>query len=288
MKTLQSRIVVDGIIYGEGIRWHRDRLWFSDMHDNKVYNHDPATGRTEVVVETDDMPSGLGFLPDGTLLIVLARSRRLARLDPDGLHTVADMSSVSAMINDMVVAPGGRAYIDSHFALGEEGGGLILVEPDGSYRTVAEDMKAPNGLAITPDGKTLFVNDLLGYCLLAFDIAPDGSLENRRVFADLGDRSPDGLCLDEAGGAWVGLPFQSKFVRIGPDGNVTHEILCENKWGVAPVLGGPGRRTLYLCTARVALEDMVEMMKDSRHAIGRCQGWIEAVEGIEVAGAGWP
>jgi sugar lactone lactonase YvrE len=166
--------------------------------------------------------------------------------------------------------------------------GIIMVEPSGVYRIVAYDMKGPNGLAITADGKTLVANDLQANNILAFEIAADGSLANRRIFADLGSDSPDGLCLDAEGAVWVGLPFQGKFRRIKEGGEVTHEITYENKWGIAPVLGGADRRTLFLCTAEVTLEKIVKLMQDQRDARKECRGWIEVVEGIEVPGAGWP
>lgn len=288
MKTLQPKIVVDGLIYPEGIRWSQDRVWFSDVLDLKVYTYDPMTRRTAVVVQTEDLPSGLGFLPDGRLLIATMRERKLLRLEADGLKTVADLRPLCEMLNDMIVDAQGRAYLDSHFSLAADGGGIIMVEPSGDYRIVADNMKAPNGLAITADGRTLIANDLLANSLVAFDIAPDGGLANRRIFANLGSDSPDGLCLDAEGSAWVGLPFQGKFRRIKEGGEATHEISYENKWGVAPVLGGSDRQTLFLCTAEVALEDMPGLLKDPRDARTKCKGWIEAVEGIEVPGAGRP
>jgi sugar lactone lactonase YvrE len=288
MKTLRSNVVVDGIVYAEGIRWNEGKVWFSDMLDRTVYAYDVLARRAEVVVRTEDLPSGLGFLPDGRLLIVAMRERRLLRLDADGLKVAADLESLCEMLNDMVVDAQGRAYVDCHFSRDAPGGGIILVEPNGDARIVVHDMAAPNGLAITPDGRRLIANDLMANRLVAFDIAPDGGLANQRVFADLGDRSPDGLCLDTEGGAWVGLPFQAKFQRIAPGGAVTHEVPCGDKWGVAPVLGGADRRTLFLCTAQVSLEDMPGLLQSPTDARAKCRGWIEAVEGIEVPGAGRP
>ena len=285
METLQSRIVVDGLVYPEGIRWARGKVWFSDMFARRVYAHDPRTGETEVVAETDDLPSGLGFLPDGRLLVATMRDRKLLRLEPEGLTTVADLSSVSDLLNDMVVDPRGRAYLD--FYIGGRGG-LILVEPDGAWRIVADDMTSPNGLAITDDGGTLVVNDLGANRILAFDIALDGGLSGRRTFADLGDCSPDGLCLDADGGAWVGQPFQGRFRRIVEGGEVTHEIAYGDKWGIAPVLGGPDRRSLFLCTAEITLEAIQRLMRDPSDAPTQSRGWIEVVDGVEVAGAGSP
>ena len=286
MQTLRSRIIVDGLIFPEGIRWHQDQVWFSDILDFKVYRHDPRTGRTEIVAKTTDRPSGLGFLPDGRLLIASMAERALLRLDPEGLTLAADLTATCTLLNDMVVDAHGRAYLDAHFP--DDRGGLVLVEPNGSYRIVADDMKTPNGLAITADGQTLIVADLFANRIVAFDIVTNGNLTNQRVFAELGDRAPDGLCLDAEGAAWVGLPFQGKFQRIKQGGEVTHEIPCPKKWGIAPVLGGPDRRTLFLCTAEVELEKIIALMQDPQHARRDCKGWIETVEGIEIPGAGWP
>jgi len=263
-------------------------VWFSDILDSRVYCYDPQTGRKRVVVELSDRPSGLGFLPDGRLLIVGMSERKLLRLDLEGLSVIADLSSDCTMINDMVTDARGRSYIGAHLEEDGEGGGIILVEPDGLHRIVATNMTMPNGLAITADGRTLIVNDLFANCMLAFDVVEDGSLANRRIYADLGDRSPDGLCLDSHGGAWIGLPFQGKFQRVEQGGRVTHEIDCADKWGIAPVLGGPDRGTLFLATAKVTLEAMPRLIKDPRNARQECRGWIEEVTNAPAAGAGWP
>jgi sugar lactone lactonase YvrE len=289
MKTLQSRVVVDGIVYPEGIRWYQDKVWFSDTLDLKVLTYDPKTHRTEVVLKTDDRPSGLGFLPDGRLLLTTMGELKLWRLDPDGLKVVADLKSMGQSLNDMVVDPQGRAYLDVYLPGAEyRDGCIVMVEPSGAYRIVADDLRLPNGLAVTPDGKTLVVAEFVANRVIAFDIAADGSLSNQRVFADLGADSPDGLCLDAEGAAWVGLPFQNKFRRIKPGGEVTHEIAYAKKWGVAPVLGGSDRRSLFLCTTDVTLENLGKLMHDPRDARKECKGWIEVVEGIEVPGVGWP
>jgi sugar lactone lactonase YvrE len=288
MEKLQPRIVVEGIVYPEGIRWRDGRVWFSDILDSKVYSHDPQTGRTEVVAELPDRPSGLGFLPDGRLLIATMGERRLLRLDPEGPSLVADLSADCGIVNDMVTDARGRSYLDAHFVDEAEGGGIMLVEPDGAHRVVAADMNTPNGLAITADGRTLVVNDLFANRIYAFEITEEGSLANRRIFADLGDCSPDGLCLDSAGGAWVGLPFEGKFQRIEEGGRVTHEIDCAGRWGIAPVLGGPDRGTLFLATAEVTLEAMPRLIKDPTNARKECRGWIEAVDDPPAPGAGSP
>lgn len=288
MRTLQSRVLIDDIVYPEGIRWFGDRLWFSDILDSRVYAYDPATGEKTVVVELQDRPSGLGFLPDGRLLIAAMNQRQLLRMDHDGPHVLADLSSSTSIINDMVTDAWGRSYIDAHFVGERQGGGIVMVGPDGAQRIVVDDMQAPNGLAIAPDGRTLLVNDLFAHHILAFAIGEDGSLSDRRVFADLGENAPDGLCLDADGAAWVGLPFAGMFRRILDGGAVTHEIACGGRWGIAPVLGGPDRSTLFLATAEVTLEAMPRLIQDPRNARQESRGWIEVVDNPPAPGAGWP
>jgi sugar lactone lactonase YvrE len=291
MERLRSRVVIDGLILPEGIRWSQGKIWFSDILDFKVWTYDPKTAHRQVVAQPTDRPSGLGFLPDGRLLIATMGERKLLRLDPDGLALVADLSAACKSMNDMVVDVQGRAYLDAN-ASGMDsmdvGGGIILVEPNGDHRFVAEDIGTPNGLAITGDGKTLVASDVFDHKILAFDIAPDGGLSNRRVFADLGGDSPDGLCLDAEGAAWVGLPFQGRFRRLKEGGQVTHEIAYDDRWAVAPVLGGEDRRSLYLCTVQVTLEHMIKLMRDPKDARALCKGWIEVVDGAPSPGAGRP
>ena len=286
MEALTPRVLVDGLVFPEGPRWHDGRLWFSDILGGKVYAFDPATAQASAVAQVPGGPSGLGFLPDGRLLIAAMRSRRLLRLDPEGLTTVADLSGITVRLNDMVVDRLGRAYLDVFFA--EASGGIALVEPDGRCRVVADGMVSPNGLAVSADGSVLVANDLYGGKVLAFDIAPDGGLAGRRVFADLGRASPDGLCLDAEGAAWIGLPFEGCFRRIRPGGEVTHEISHPDTWALAPILGGPDRRTLFLCTAQVTLTEIGRLLRAPEGADGDCRGWIETVGDVAVAGAGRP
>jgi sugar lactone lactonase YvrE len=187
----------------------------------------------------------------------------------------------------MVVDAQGRAYVDVYLTGDEPRGRIALAEPDGRVRVAADGLMTPNGLAITADGRTLVANDLSAGKLLAFDIAPDGLLGAPRVFADLAGLAPDGLCLDAEGAAWIGLPFENKFRRIREGGEVTHEIAYPDRWGVAPALGGPDRRILFLCTAQVVLDELIAAMHAPRSATPPSKGWIEAVE-VEVPGAGWP
>ncbi len=208
MPTLTTSVLLDGLVFPECPRWHQGKLWFSDMGGRHVSTVD-AEGRSEVKA-CFDRPAGLGFLPDGRLLMVSEADPFVRRLDPDGLHTVADVSSLgSVVLNDMVVDAQGRAYIgDDAFDMAAgtppRPGRLILVTPDGSTRVVAEELGFPNGMVLTPDGKTLIAAETIGRRLTAFDVATDASLTGRRLFAEqgAGDQSdPVGTRGVGAGGA---------------------------------------------------------------------------------------
>lgn len=283
MTTLTPQILLDGIVFPEGPRWHKGKLWFSDIFAGKVMTVDLA-GQATVIASVPERPSGLGWLPDDRLLIVSMRNQRLLRLDPDGLHSVADLSTlVKGDINDMVVDAQGRAYIGSMgydvFA-GEAHapGTIVLVSPDGNARVVADQLDMPNGPVITPDHKTLIVAESFGHRLVAFDIAPDGSLSGRRVFAELGEGVPDGICLDAEGAVWVSSPFTHEFVRVREGGAIAERIALSGKLAVACMLGGEDRRTLFLLTAETSMEALRR---------GQSKGYIETVR-VDIPGSGLP
>lgn len=278
-------VVLDGLNFPEGPRWHDGRLWFSDMHARRVMTLDPG-GQTSVICEVPEKPSGLGFLEDGRLLVVSMADHRLMVLDRDlGLREVADITPyVGGDANDMVVDAEGRAYI-GNFGFDFAGGGefktttLVRVDPNGQVTVVAEDLAFPNGTVITPDGKTLVVAETFARKLTAFDIAEDGSLSGRRVWADLGPATPDGICLDQEGAIWVASPTTGQCIRVREGGEVPDRVAIEEgRQAYACILGGEDRRTLYICTS--------EGDEADRQA-GRSHGWIEEVR-VEVPGAGLP
>jgi sugar lactone lactonase YvrE len=250
---LDPKTLVDGFSFTEGPRWHDGRLWFSDMHAHQVHAVD-LDGNCEAIVEVAQDPSGLGFLPDGRLLVVSMRDRRLLRLDPEGLVEVADLSSLATWhCNDMVVDARGRAYVgnfgfDLHNGATPTPANLVLVDSDGSARIVADELSFPNGSVITPDGATLIVGETFASRLTAFDIAEDGSLGNRREWARTPGAVPDGICLDAEGAIWVASPVSGAVLRVCEWGEVTDRIEVEHQ-AFACMLGGPERRTLFLCTA---------------------------------------
>src|SRR5262245_3224128 len=197
-----------GIAFGESPRWHEGRLWFSDWGAGELIAVD-LTGHSEVVARVQSFPFCIDWLPDGRLLIVHSRDRLLLRREPDGsLVTHADLSSLApGSWNEIVVDGRGNAYVNGigfDLMAGEvfAPGVVVLVTPDGSTRRVADGVAFPNGMTVTPDNSTLIVAESYASRLTAFDIAADGNLTNRRVWADVGGDHPDGICLDAEGAAW--------------------------------------------------------------------------------------
>jgi sugar lactone lactonase YvrE len=287
VRTHQAEVVVDGLRFGEGPRWHAEagegRLWFSDMHEGLVRTLDGAGG-LETVCRVPGDPSGLGWLPDGRLLVVSMRDRKLLRLETDGaLVEHADLSSLAGFhCNDMVVGPDGRAWVgnfgfDLHAGDPFHAAELIRVDPDGSAEVVAGDMEFPNGSVLTPDGATLIVAESFAGRLTAFDVEPDGSLSRRRLWAQLPEGGvPDGICLDTEGAIWVADPPGNQCLRILEGGEVTDRVQLD-RGAFACMLGDSDRRTLYICTAG-----------DSDPARTRARtGRIERLR-VAVPGAGWP
>jgi sugar lactone lactonase YvrE len=259
-----TRLLCEGIYFGEGPRWRNGRLWFSDFYAHTVKSVSLAGDmRTEVAL--DDQPSGLGWMPDGSLLIVSMTKRRLLRRTADGkMHLHADLSRVATFhTNDMVVDAKGYAYVgnfgfDINVEAHERGieavfadhvtAKLACVTPDGTARVAAEDMHFPNGSVITPDGKTLIVGESLSGNYIAFDIGASGALSNRRVWGSIWPRIPDGCALDAEGHIWVANPIAPECVRIAAGGKVL-EVIDTELPCYACMLGGDDGRTLFMLTA---------------------------------------
>jgi sugar lactone lactonase YvrE len=281
MMNLETTVLIDGLIFPEGPRWHDNKLWFSDMSAKQVMTVD-LDGNVETIVHVPGQPSGLGWMPDGRLLIVSMMDRKLLRLDPEGLTQVADLYDLATChCNDMVVDNQGRAYIGNfgfELALNApfKEAEIILVTPDGDARIVASQMAFPNGSVITPDGKTFIVGETFGNKLTAFDIEADGSLSNRRVWAELKNAVPDGICLDAEGAIWVASPRSAEVLRVKQGGEVTHQVKVETQ-AFACMLGGSDRQTLFVLTANNIPQGPME----------KPGGRIETVR-VDVPGAGLP
>ncbi len=285
-------ILADGLYFGEGPRWHQGKLWFSDFYDHAVKTVDMA-GNVETKVVIDDQPSGLGWLPDGRLLIVAMRQRAVLRLEYDALVVHADLSDVATFhCNDMTVDSVGRAYVGNFgfdldaaitggnfaAALAEyQGAAIALVEPHGHVRVAASALRFPNGMVISPDGGTLVVAESLGRRLTAFDVGIDGTFTNQRVWAELGDVVPDGICLDAEGAVWVADAASARCVRVAEGGEILQEI-ATTRTCYACMLGGPDGRTLFMLTAESSLPSI---------AGARRTGQVETSE-VLVGHAGRP
>lgn len=261
-------VLVDGLMFPEAPRWRKGRLWFTDQHARRVLTAGPD-GRVGVIAETDDLPGGLGWLPDGALLVVFMTGRKIMRLTDTGLEPYADLSGLASFhCNDMLVDARGRAYV-GNFGYDLHGGAdvspaeLILVDERGHPRVVADELIFPNGMVITPDQSTLIVAETFASRLTAFDIAPDGSLGNRRSWAELGDACPDGICLDADGAAWVASPVTNETIRVFEGGAVSARVHTLGT-PYACMLGGPERRTLFVLTSETDDPERASELKSGR------------------------
>ena len=248
----EVQTLMTGLEFGEQPRWHEDRLWFSDWGTQEVIAVD-LHGKSEVVLQGPSFPLCVDWLPDGRLLVVSAREGLLLRREPDGsLVTHGDLSRVSdpPAGNELVVDGRGNAYVNGggfDLMAGEEfaPGIVALVTPDGSARQVADGIAFPNGMVVTPDDSTLIVAESYARRLTAFDIAADGSLSNRRVWADLQDGVPDGICLDAENAVWYGDVPNKRCVRVREGGEVLETVELD-RGCFACALGGADRRTLCM------------------------------------------
>ncbi|MDP7737566.1 SMP-30/gluconolactonase/LRE family protein [Mycobacterium paragordonae] len=267
--------LADGFCFGEGPRWFEGLLWFSDMLGEAVHTCDlrgslttlPLPGRT---------PSGLGFRPDGSLLIVSAEDRQVLRYDGETVSAVADLSDlVPASLGDMVIDDLGRAYIGSQAF---DGGTIVRLDTDDTATVVATDLDFPNGMVITADRGTLIVAESMGRRLTAYAIGKDGELTDRRPFADNLDGPPDGIALDARGGVWVAMTLAHQFERITEGGEVTDRIDIGDRVAIACTLGGPERRTLFLLSSTDAYP---------KRLVGTRLARLDAVQ-VDIPGAGLP
>jgi sugar lactone lactonase YvrE len=262
--THATRLLAEGIHFGEGPRWHEGRLWFSDFFAHAVKSVS-LTGDLRTEFEIDDQPSGLGWMPDGSMLVVSMTKRQVLRRARDGKVTVhADLGAIATWhCNDMVVDATGRAYVgnfgfDLDAELAARGVESVLaqhataklacISPTGTVTVAADEMHFPNGSVITPDGKTLIVGETFAGRLTAFDIAADGKLSNRRVWASTMPKVPDGIALDADGNIWIANPVAPECALIAPGGKVLHVVNTDQPC-YACMLGGDDGRTLFMMTA---------------------------------------
>ena len=276
-------VLLGGLKFGEGPRWRDGRLWFSDFYAHRVAAVD-LDGRDETIVEVPQRPSGLGWTPQGELLVVSMLDRSVLRFDGKALHVHADLAALAAgLCNDMVVDAAGRAYVgnfgyDRHNNAPPRDTRIIRVDPDGRAASVGDELHFPNGMVITPDGRTLIVAETFAHRLSAFDVAADGGLANRRIFAALDGVFPDGICLDAEGAVWVTDARAPRVIRVLPGGRIARTVDTDgDRCSYACMLGGPDRRTLFVITNTGSGPKMAE----------KSDGRIETIR-VDVPGAGLP
>lgn len=264
----RTRVLARGHTFLESPRWHGGAFWASDFYTRRVLRFTPD-GDTSTVCEVPGQPSGLGWRTDGTLLIVSMTDRRLLSYHEGSLEQVADLSPYAPWhCNDMAVDADGRAYI-GHFGWDDtsdpaiQPASLLRVDPDGTVSVAADDLAFPNGIAISPDGETLLVAETFAARITAFDRRPDGTLENRRVWASFLDGEAitvndalaagaplvDGIALDAEGALWVGDAGGRAALRIAPGGEILDRVSTLPFATYAVALGGDDGRTLHLVTA---------------------------------------
>lgn len=282
MQTYQAQTLVSGLAFPEGPRWHDGRLWFTDQHARSIHTLTPE-GRLENLAETTDLPGGLCWLPDGTTLVVYMTRRRLMRLSGSRLSDYADLSGLASFhCNDMVADRQGRVYVgnfgfDLHAGAAVSAAEIVRVDADGNRSIFANEVVFPNGSVITPDERTMLVAETFAHRITAFEFDGDGGMKTRSVWAELGGMTPDGICLDAENALWVASPGTQELLRVKPGGDIVAR--CETRGTpYACMLGGPARRTLYVCTSET----------DSPGDAARLRtGRIEQVQ-VEVAGVGLP
>lgn len=286
--VLEAQPLLSGLVIGESPRWHEGRLWFAHWGTGEIVAVDPE-GRSEVVGQG---PTGLGWsidwLPDGRLLVT---GEGLTRVEPDGSRVPhADLGGLGVgSFNEIVVDGRGNVYVnggvDFHPGEGKAPGIIALVTPDGAVRRVADGIAFPNGMAVTADNSTLIISESFAGRLTAFDIAADGSLSNRRVWAD--DVGPDGICVDAGGAVWTGVaPFGANLVGRVRDGGEVLESVKPGAPCFACMLGGEDRLTLFMLTADWRMDEGFED-NIARLTTGPRTGRVLTAP-APAAGAGWP
>jgi sugar lactone lactonase YvrE len=271
----KAQVLMTGIAMGESPRWHGNRLWFSDWGAQEIVAVDSG-GQSEVAVRVPfALPFCIDWLPDGRLLVVSGRQGLLLRRERDGsLVTHADLHGPVGMgWNEIVVDGRGNIYING-------GSGIVLLTPDGSVRQVADSIAFPNGMAITPNNLTLIIAESYGKKLTSFDIAADGSLSNRRVWADLGDGVPDGICVDADGAVWYADVPNKRCVRVREGGEVLQTVTVD-RGCFACMLGGEEKKTLFIIATEWRGMDKIAEVAQAR------TGQVLTFE-APAPHAGWP
>ncbi len=276
--------LVDNFIFLEGPRWHQDKLYVSDMWGKKVYAI-TSIGQSTELVEIVNRPSGIGFMRNGKMILSSMADKKVLVFDFENTPSLlCDLEPfVTGDINDLVVDDNDNVYVgnfgyDLFGGASEAPGSICLINSDGEPSIVADNLAFPNGMVIDNKNKILICAETFGHKLTAFDINSDGTLHNKRTWADLGDNTPDGICLDEAGAIWAACFVTEKFIRVLEGGEIQREISVKGRKAVACNLGGEDRKTLFCLTYNGELEDIAKGLP--RAEIYTCS--------VEVSGAGSP
>ncbi|MCW2632854.1 MAG: gluconolaconase [Pseudonocardia sp.] len=278
------QVLMTGIAYGESPRWHDGRLWFCNWGTDEISAVD-VHGNSQIMLRVPTtIPFSIDWLPDGRLVVVSGPEALLLTELPDGsLVTLADLTGLGGGFNEIVVDGRGNIYVDNAgfdlmagaaFAPGN----VVLVRPDGSAREVADGIAFGNGMAVAPDNSTLIVAESYGRRLTAFDIAADGGLANRRVWADLGDGVPDGICIDAQGAVWYADVPNQRCVRVREGGEVLQTVEVD-RGCFACMLGGQDRTTLFIMAAQ---------WRGAEHMTGESRTGQVLTVAAPAPGAGWP
>jgi sugar lactone lactonase YvrE len=277
------KVLFDGGKYFEGPRWHAGRLWFVDCMDRTLLSVDLAGDLKQHAKFTDDIPCGLGILPDGSVIVLMMSTKRLLRYADGECSLYADLSQVAAgTIDDMIIDNLGRCYVgDLGFNMPpppDRGavGRIILVLPNGEARVVADGLRFPNGIAVSAENNRLVVAEMDAGCLADYEIQDDGALRFRNRFASL--KAPDGICLDREGSVWAASFEGDAFIRFDRNGQEQQRIATPGRRAIACVLGGAERRTLFCLSAATSYEELRQRKSSAR---------IDTVD-VEIPGAGSP
>lgn len=271
-QLFHTTTVAEGLMFPEAPRWHDGELWFTDQHARRVLRMQ-RNGRLSEVIETPDLPGGLGWLPDGRAIVVMMTERRVCTMEQNRLEDYADLSGLASFhCNDMLVDDQGRAWVgnfgyDLHGGESIKSAEIILIPPDDEARIAARDMIFPNGMAMSPDGDSLIVAETFAARITAFDITADNRLVNPRLWADLDGAYPDGLCLAADGTLWVAAPNIDQVLHIREGGEVLGRVFPHGR-PYACTLGDCDDQILYITSSETDDPEVARIQRSGR--IERC------------------
>lgn len=289
---LEPRAFVEGLAFPECPRWRDGSLWFADVWAHTVSRRD-ADGGTQVVLRLpDDRVAGLGFHPSGDLLFVSMRRNRVLRVTDAGPELFADLDGMGGdFLNDMITTPAGFSYVGVRADSPDARERLAVVGPTGTVSLAADDLEGPNGMVLAPDMVTLVVAETSGSRLTAFTVAGDGSLSDRRVFADVAPHTPDGIGIDAEGAIWMASPGTKRYLRVLDGGEVTDEIGAPGQGAIplACALGGDDGRSLFMLGSAIGVDPAVGIPDPADVGLDASRDAVGAIHTVRVAvpAGGW-